>query len=307
MTTRHILSLDGGGIRGTYQAKILDYLREKGCSFDLIVGVSAGALNGIIYSQNTCKNMDVFSSEHCKSICNKSLLDRLVGRVQPCPVYTATGKLRVVTKYTSALRFGELKTPTAIICYDVESRYPRVFKSWEDTSESTIDIAMATSASPVYYPAHRYRNKWYIDGGIAINNPSALAHALGVQMFPGDIIKVLSIGTGDTPDIDMSKEHLDEWGSIQWVTKGLFNLFVNSPSQYSDEVCQILLGDRYLRVEDDQIGEIEADDSTDDSYRRLIMAAEKSIVKDGDTILRFLGMPLDVLKDNCPETSSKSA
>jgi uncharacterized protein len=290
MTTRYILSLDGGGIRGSYQAMILDYLKENGCSFDLIVGVSAGALNAILYSQNTCKNMEVFSSEHCKVICNKSILDRMIGRIQPFPVYDSSGKLKIITKYTTTKTFGMLPIPVAVICYDVEARYPRVFKSWEDKEESTIDIAMATSAAPVYYPAHKYKNRWYIDGGIAMNNPASLAHALAVQMFPGDIIKVLALGTGDTPDLDLSKEHLNEWGSIQWLTKGLFNLFVNSPSQCTDEICQILMGANHLRIEDDKIGEIECDDSTNESYNRIMQASKKTIEQEGMKILKFLGI-----------------
>ena len=40
------LILEGGGMRGTYTAGVLDYLMEKGVKFDSIYGVSAGALNG---------------------------------------------------------------------------------------------------------------------------------------------------------------------------------------------------------------------------------------------------------------------
>lgn len=41
------LILEGGGMRGTYTAGVLDYLMEKGLYFDSIYGVSAGALNGV--------------------------------------------------------------------------------------------------------------------------------------------------------------------------------------------------------------------------------------------------------------------
>lgn len=40
------LVLEGGGMRGAYTAGVLDYLMEKGVSFDSIYGVSAGALIG---------------------------------------------------------------------------------------------------------------------------------------------------------------------------------------------------------------------------------------------------------------------
>lgn len=44
--TKSALVLEGGGMRGAYTAGVLDYLMEKGVSFDSIYGVSAGALTG---------------------------------------------------------------------------------------------------------------------------------------------------------------------------------------------------------------------------------------------------------------------
>ena len=43
------LILEGGGMRGTYTAGILDYFMEKGLDFSSLYGVSAGALNGANY------------------------------------------------------------------------------------------------------------------------------------------------------------------------------------------------------------------------------------------------------------------
>lgn len=40
------LILEGGGMRGTYTAGVLDFFMEKGIDFSSIYGVSAGALNG---------------------------------------------------------------------------------------------------------------------------------------------------------------------------------------------------------------------------------------------------------------------
>ena len=289
MPKRVVLSLDGGGIRGVYQSYILDKLRASGIKFDLIVGVSAGALNGILYTQQKAKCLEVFSHENNEKICDKSLFDKIFNKVQPCPIYDIAGKKDVIVKYTKFAKLGQLPTPTAIVTYDVNGRYPRVFKSWIDTEDSTIDVALATSAVPVYYPAHNYKGRWYVDGGVAMNNPSMLAYALGKEMFPEDEIFLLSIGTGDCPDIDMGSKDLSKWGSIQWVTGGLFQLFTNSPSQYSDEVCQILIGkERYLRLEDDTIGEIETDDSSKGSYDRVISAAERTWSMNSEQILQFV-------------------
>jgi patatin-like phospholipase/acyl hydrolase len=288
MPKRVILSLDGGGIRGAYQSYILDKLRASKIKFDLIVGVSAGALNGILYSQQKAKCLEVFSQENSEKICSKSLFDKVFNKVQPCPIYDIAGKKEVIVNYTTALKLGQLPTPMAVIAYDVNGRYPRVFKSWVDTDDSTIDVALATSAAPVYYPAHKYKGRWYVDGGIAMNNPSLLAYSLGKELYPGDELFLLSIGTGDCPDVDLGNKDLSKWGSIQWIIGGLFQLFVNSPSQYSDEVCQTLIGEKYLRLEDDTIGELETDDSSKQSYDRIISAAERTWSISGEKILAFI-------------------
>jgi patatin-like phospholipase/acyl hydrolase len=288
MPKRVVLSLDGGGTRGVYQSFILDKLRSHKIKFDLIVGVSAGALNGILFSQRKATCLEVFSQKNSEKICDKSMFDKVFNKVQPCPVYDISGKKEIMTRYTTATKLGQLQTPTAIVTYDINGRYPRIFKSWIDTEDSTIDIALATTAAPVYYPAHNYKGRWYVDGGIAMNNPSLLAYSLGKEMYPDDEIFLVSLGTGDSPDIDLGSKDLSKWGSIQWVIGGLFQLFTNSPSQYSDETCQILIGDKYLRLEDDTIGEIEPDDSSKDSYNRMVSAAERTWSHMNDKILKFI-------------------
>ena len=47
--TNGTLVLEGGAFRGLYQEGVLDCLMEKGYNFNTIIGVSAGALNGVNY------------------------------------------------------------------------------------------------------------------------------------------------------------------------------------------------------------------------------------------------------------------
>ena len=43
------LVLEGGALRGVYTAGVLDVLMEKNIQVDHVIGVSAGALNGMNY------------------------------------------------------------------------------------------------------------------------------------------------------------------------------------------------------------------------------------------------------------------
>ena len=43
------LVLEGGGLRGVFTCGVLDYFMDNGISFPFIVGVSAGACNGLSF------------------------------------------------------------------------------------------------------------------------------------------------------------------------------------------------------------------------------------------------------------------
>ena len=51
-TEKTALVLSGGGSRGAYQAGAWRALDELGIKFDMVVGVSVGAINGAMVVQN---------------------------------------------------------------------------------------------------------------------------------------------------------------------------------------------------------------------------------------------------------------
>ncbi len=62
-----------------------------------------------------------------------------------------------------------------------------------------VDVALATSAAPVYFPAACVDDHRLIDGGVWANNPSVVSIAEAVSMLeiPLEAIRVLNIGTID--------------------------------------------------------------------------------------------------------------
>jgi len=59
------------------------------------------------------------------------------------------------------------------------------------------DIAMATSAAPLYFPSWQIGDDKYIDGGVVQNNPASLGLAIGKSLKKhANRYCVLSIGTG---------------------------------------------------------------------------------------------------------------
>jgi patatin-like phospholipase/acyl hydrolase len=60
-----------------------------------------------------------------------------------------------------------------------------------------VDVAMATSAAPLYFPSWQIGEDKYIDGGVVQNNPASLGLAIAKSLKPtAKRYCVLSIGTG---------------------------------------------------------------------------------------------------------------
>jgi len=275
-----VLCLDGGGIRGVFQAQLLDRLRAYIGRIDLIVGVSVGALNGIVFSEGKLRNLDVLSLPNAKKIFDKSVTDKIFGEFQFQPVYTGSGRAEVIESNIFAKFMGDLPIPMAIVTYDLTANQTKVFKSWDDHKALLYDVAMATSAAPIYFPPYKMGNHIFLDGGIAINNPSLLGMALGKELFPNLSVKVLSIGAESYPEMARGT-NVEKFGSIQWIAAGLYSRMISEDSIMQSSIAEKLLGDQYLRV--NRQTNIETDQV--DAYDYLVrMGREVDITP----IIRFL-------------------
>lgn len=64
-------------------------------------------------------------------------------------------------------------------------------------NNSMVDVAMSTSAAPLYFPSWTIGTNSYIDGGVTQNNPASFGLAVGKALKPtANRFCVLSIGTG---------------------------------------------------------------------------------------------------------------
>jgi len=130
---------------------------------------------------------------------------------------------------------------------------PKFFHNFTGTDDDgecrLVDVAMATSAAPTYFPSYHE----YIDGGVIANNPSmaAIAQVLDERNDPSnrgslDEIKLLSVGTGLSLQY-IAGQDLD-WGDAQWI-KPILNILMDGSVGVAAFECQRLLGDRYHRLE----------------------------------------------------------
>lgn len=270
---KKILCIDGGGIKGVFPSTILAEIEKQIDGniyeyFDLISGTSTGGIIAIGLALGlTAKDLLNFYETYGPDIFSgyKKSKSGILGNLNKFKP-SLNGTLYNSAKLENALRIvfdgyriGDCKTRIMIPSVNITAGMVHVYKTSHHESLRTdykvpvVDVALATSAAPVYLQAHKGRDRnIYIDGGIGANNPSGMAVIEGITKcgWNKEDIKLLSIGCLETSmkiDADKAKIAGRQFLNPSIVT----DLFMNIESQYSSGIAQLLLGpgnDRYLRI-----------------------------------------------------------
>lgn len=128
-----------------------------------------------------------------------------------------------------------------------------------------LDVALASSAAPTYFPPHLVTAGgvdygYFADGGTFANNPvmNGINVAIAANRAKGLFdIEALSIGTGQQPT-DISEEMIrdpDDWGLLKWfgitsnATRGaLIELLLTTSAENQYWMARLVLKDRLVRL-----------------------------------------------------------
>lgn len=211
-----IVSIDGGGIKGLYSASVLaEFEAQLGQRWseyvDWIFGTSSGGILGLgLAAGNSAAELAHFLRTKGPSIFPNPTqgIGRHVQQAQH-----VLRQLRLLGKYTpgalrdglddlfGGLRMSELQTDVSIASVNLSNGSLVVFTRQSHPDLLVRDVALATSATPGYLPAHEIQGQLYADGGLWANSPalSGLVHA--EQHIRGARrIDLLSIGTVEQPE-----------------------------------------------------------------------------------------------------------
>lgn len=274
--TFQILSLSGGGFLGLYSAALLAELEERSGKrlndcFDLIAGTSIGGIValGLAAGRPATAIRDAFIEHGPRIFPNlppkskAAWFGRFMRNVS-APLYRP-GPLRQTIEYIVGADtcMSDLGRPVVIPAVNLTKGGPKVFKTGHherfvlDWQLRVADVALATSAAPTYFPAHRIGDELYADGGMFANSPDMIAlheaeQFLGVSR---DEIHVLSIGT-TTTDFAISAALEPEMGVIGWMrNQRLTDAMIGSQQALINDMMKHVLADRYLRIDRRQADE----------------------------------------------------
>jgi len=257
-----VLALDGGGAKALFTAHVLARLEDDlGVSivdsFDLISGTSAGGIIALalgagipaadIVAQYTRLIQQVFprgrqgwwglprrlaSAAYQESVLRASLAS-VFGERQ-----LGDSSKRLVIPAWNSQKGGVYLFKTR--------HHPELARDWK---LSMVDVALATSAAPAYFPAAHVDNQRFIDGGVWANNPSivAIAEAIKTLKVPLDKIRLLNIGTMESSLA--SPDYLDRAGLARWAPHAV-SLVLSASSRGGQALAQNILGrDNYHRFD----------------------------------------------------------
>jgi patatin-like phospholipase/acyl hydrolase len=279
-----VLSLSGGGYLGLYTAAVLAELeaqtgRRAVDMFDLIAGTSIGGIIalGLSAGRSAAEIRDAFLEEG-PAIFGSARPPRHAGKLVKLarsifgPGYSAAPLKRTIETVVGAeTRMHDLRRPTIATAVNLTKGGPKVFKTGHhpslvlDWRLPVVDVGLATSAAPTYFPIHRIGNELFADGGMFANSPDLVAlheaeHFLGVDRAE---IKVLSVGT-TTTCFAMSNRVGLGMGIAAWLNEQrLTNVIIGCQQALTDDMMRHVLGDRYVRIDriqaDDQRAELALD------------------------------------------------
>ena len=151
----------------------------------------------------------------------KTGLDGLIERMFHTR-YDSTGLRESLQKFLEQKSMSDVSENIAVTSFDTSNSKPVIFRSvyGKDNGQfndvKLVDIALATSAAPTYFPAAEAGNSYMIDGGIWANCPAMVGITESLKFFNQNLrdIRILSIGTTTEPQFinrDQQKGGLITW------------------------------------------------------------------------------------------------
>jgi patatin-like phospholipase/acyl hydrolase len=273
LSTFRIISFDGGGVKGALSTSILQRLCDENPtlinSTDLFAGTSSGGLISLgLASGLTSNEVDsLFSFENVKNVFTPSRINLFH------PRFNNKNLTKLIVSISSNKKtLGDLEKyifiPSFSLSGVTRNHWQGVFfnnlsKRYHNT-EKILDVALATSAAPTYFPSHNN----FIDGGIITNSPAIASVITVIHKFPEytlDDFKVLSIGTGSTPK--KISDNTKNWGILNWTIRPfssvklpLVSVLLNDTVPLENLYSKTLLGDNYFRINPELPIDIELDD-----------------------------------------------
>lgn len=318
-----VLALSGGGYKGLYTAKIIhdiEKFTDTGFAnhFDLLCGTSIGGVIALALATNEIPasnvveclkehGSNIFKQNDLSSLCNPidSYIYKKYGLTLKQGLFGAkhsnTQLKEVLESLFGDRRMGDLKSRVLIPTANWSKGGPQFFKTQhnerfsQDNDVLLVDVAMATSAAPIYFPNYQLNESVYVDGGIVGNAPGLFGvheAEVNIEAAKGKHPKLLSMGTLSSKVTADQSKTLDK-GALAW-GDSLFAFMMACQEGVSDYMLKQKLGKDYYHIDTtpgpDQVNNLKLDLANKAATQTLLALGKQSSqeVLGDELFLRFL-------------------
>lgn len=175
--------------------------------------------------------------------------------------------------------FASLPARVPAVAIDQRTGQPKIFRSdalapGAGDRTQMRDAALATSAAPTFFPAHRADGTTYVDGGLIANAPDLMLAAEAIRHFSVDLdaLKVFAVGTSGSPRAGLA---MDAPGKLAWIARhDLAALSIDAQARLATDQFDRLLPAGVMRVDGRPRKPIAMDDASRGATRLLVELAE---------------------------------
>jgi uncharacterized protein len=332
-----ILSIDGGGIRGLIAARVIARLEElisaeaeeerrlADC-FQMFAGTSTGGLLALGLTVPDPADptrprlsgsdlVDLYLNEGPRIFGDTvHKLLSLGGWI--APKHSEARLERALRERFGDARLGAALRELIVTSYDMSEPGPHFFKRWRarqsaDRDVAMVDVGLATSAAPTYFPSRGLAGRALVDGGLFAANPSVAAMVEALKrrdeeprdLSAGELLLV-SLGTGQH-ETGHPQSRVRRWGRIGWIfprrqDPALIAAFLDGQSDAADHWAEILLnhepgraalnpaakgaGPRYFRFQTTLPVSTPLDDARSRALEQLNDAADRLLADQDDRL-----------------------
>lgn len=292
-----ILSLSGGGIMGVYTAQVLMDLEEHLCKdepltdhFDMICGTSIGGILalGLAYGIRPKILLELLTTHGNEIFPKRSIVSRITKQLFST-LYSQDPLKKLLDKVFGNATIKDLKIPVIIPAIDSSNGKPKAFKNkflpefTFDQDVKLVDVALATSAAPTFFPVHQIQNTRYVDGGLVANSPVLMGvhEAIYRLHHNPENIHALSVGTMSTEFTLSHKKNRFGGYLFSWAFgKNLIKLTMSANEIMHSFMARHILGDKFIEINEkskpEQASILDLDNASPEAIEMLSSSGHSS-------------------------------
>ncbi|MDF1816325.1 MAG: patatin-like phospholipase family protein [Verrucomicrobiales bacterium] len=279
--SRTVISLDGGGIKGAVHCRYLrniirPLLENEGINLlkdvDVLVGVSTGAIaSAYLALYPTLESIDLLEEKYFELGVNvfgdkpKSNFQKVITALFGFPFYSQKKLRRALVEIFGEKKMKHCDKRLLVAAVNIQSFQTVIFdsESKNDRDNLLVDVLMASSAAPFYFPAYSFTtsdgNSSFVDGGLSSNNPSLIGIKKIMEKEPRvtlDWIRLISVGTGDIRAFQTA-DQFNRWYPVNALAKfpKVIEAAMHTNSDQSANVCNWAISNEFnVRLEPNSKG-----------------------------------------------------